>query len=211
MNKNIVIVNEPLFKKFEGLNAKVMTPIDYILGDFKRDIKYRVYNLSSNMGYQEKGYYASLLAAARKDKVFPSARSIQDLNDKRINKVLSEGINNLVQTNLKSIKSEKFELSVYFGRNLANTYEKLSWELYRIIQAPMFRVFFEKKSSWEINKIALLTPSSISEVHLDFLVESSKNYIEKGKYSKSSQNNYLYDLTGLLVLGRLLKPFKKVV
>ncbi|MCB0369115.1 MAG: RimK family protein, partial [Bdellovibrionales bacterium] len=172
----------------------IKTPIQYILGPTEKSFKYRVFNLSSNMGYQEKGYYVSLLAAARKDRVLPSARCVQDLKDRRINKVLSEEISNLVQKNLRSIKSSQFELSIYFGKNISSTYNKLTWELYRIVQAPMFKVFFEKNSSWEIKKINLLTPSLLNEKHLDFLVEAAKNYIQHKKFSKIANNKYLFDL-----------------
>ncbi|MCB9061295.1 MAG: RimK family protein [Halobacteriovoraceae bacterium] len=209
MNKNIIIVNDSLVEKFKKSGALVRSPMDYILGEFERDKKYHIFNLSSNMGYQEKGYYVSLLAEARKDKIFPSARCIQDLNDKRINKVLSEDINTLTQANLRNIKSDKFELSIYFGKNITSSYNKLSWELFRLVQAPLFRVFFEKKNSWEIKKISLLRPSEISEYHLDFLIESSKNYFEEGKFSRSSNSKYKYDLAILYDENEVYPPSDK--
>lgn len=221
MNKNIIVTNESFLDLFKDCGALVKTPLEYILGEFEKDKKYRVYNLSSNMGYQQKGYYVSLLAAARKDKVLPSARCIQDLNDKKINKVFSYDINDLVQNSLKSLKSNSFELSIYFGQNLAATYEKLSWELYRLVQAPMFRVLFTKKDTWEIVKIMLLKPCDLTKPHLDFLVEASKNYIESKKYSKTSSSKYIYDLAILYdeheehppsdkkALNNFAKAFKK--
>tara|TARA_Y100000590_G_C15672106_1_gene996627 strand:- start:393 stop:1853 length:1461 start_codon:yes stop_codon:yes gene_type:complete len=194
MNKPIIIVNEKHKQKFSHLGVLVKTPIEYILDNHNKQNKFKVFNLSSNMGYQEQGYYVSLLAEARKDKILPSPRSIQDLTDRRINRVLSEEISNLVEKNLKKIKSDQFDLSVYFGQNIASTYNKLSWELYRMIQAPMFKVYFEKKNSWDIKKIILLTPSELNSTHMNFLVEATKNYIEQKKFSKTAGTKYIYDM-----------------
>ncbi len=195
MTNSLIVVNdEDFIKKFKQVGVPVKTPMDYILDSEKSRKKYKVFNLSSNMGYQEKGYYVSLLAMARGDKVLPSARTIQDLNDRRINRVLSEEISILSQKNFKNLKSQRFELSVYFGKNLATIHDKLAWELYRIIQAPMFRVYFEKTNQWEIKKVRLLTPSTIDSEHQDFIIDAAKNFIDSNKYCKSSHNSYNYDL-----------------
>lgn len=193
MSKSILVVNEKFKNKFKSTGFTVKTPMEYILSQPENG-KYKVFNLASNMGYQENGYYVSLLATARRDMVLPSVRTIQDLNDRRINKVLSEDISELLQHSLKSLKSDAFELSVYFGKNITASYDKLSWELYRIIQAPMFRVYFEHKGSWDIKKIRMLTPSCVSPSHLDFVIEAAQNYLELNRYSKLANKRYLYDI-----------------
>lgn len=195
MSKSIIIVNEKYRESFNGLGADVLTPMEYILKYNTKDTKARVYNLASNMNYQEKGYYVSLLAAARRDKVFPSARCIQDLNDRRINKVISEDVSSMVQNKLKKLKASSFAMSVYFGKNLAQTYDSLAWELYRLVRAPMFRVFFENTgSSWEIKKISLLSLNAINEDHKNFVIEAARDFISQNKYSKAPNKNYQYDL-----------------
>ncbi|MCB9093509.1 MAG: RimK family protein [Halobacteriovoraceae bacterium] len=194
MSKKIVIANEKYISQFTAQGLVAKTPMQYILDNQEDKSKTKVFNLSSNMGYQEKGYYVSLLAMARGDKVLPSARTIQDLNNRKINKIISEEITNLAQKKLKKLKSQNFELSVYFGKNVATAYDKLAWELFRIIQAPMFRVYFENIGQWQIKKISLLTLETIDPKHLDFLAKTAKDYIDSNKYSKSKSHRYHYDM-----------------
>jgi len=52
-------------------------------------------------------------------------------------RLLAEGLDELIQRTLPPIESDRFELSIYFGRNVAKRYDKLSLQLFNLLQAPL--------------------------------------------------------------------------
>ncbi len=188
-----IVVDEPSKDEFLKRGLKVITPMEYIMENDKES-SLTTFNLSSHLGYQDIGYYVSLLALARKDKIYPSAKTIQDFKDKKIARLYSEEISDLVQKNFKKLTGQSFELSVYFGQNLTKQYNSLCWELYRLIQAPMFRVYFTKNGDWEISKIKLITWDEISKVHKEFIFFILDEMTLKNKSIRSHKNKYFYDL-----------------
>lgn len=192
MINNILILDQEHQDIFKGHDLDMLTPIEYILGEPTENNN--VYNLSSKIGYQELGYYASLLAMARSEKMYPAAKTIQDFKDKKIQKLYSDEMDDLFQSKLKNLIGSEFELSIYFGENLSTQYNQLCWELYRVVQAPMFRVYFSKKDKWKISKIQLLTIDDLNAVHQEFLVSRAVEYFKNKKTFRVNKNKFIYDL-----------------
>ena len=78
----------------------------------------RVYNLCDSYDYQTAGYYVSLLAAARGHRTMPGVATIQDVKSRSLLRADDE-LEELIERSLHTIKSKRFELSIYFGCNLA--------------------------------------------------------------------------------------------
>ena len=104
----------------------------------------KVFNLCRSYKYQTVGYYVSLLAEARGHKPLPSITTLQDLRSQAMMRSVSEELEDLIQHSLGPIQSERFTLSIYFGRNLAKRYERLSLHLFNLFQSPLLRVQFKK-------------------------------------------------------------------
>ncbi|MBD63638.1 MAG: RimK family alpha-L-glutamate ligase [Halobacteriovoraceae bacterium] len=196
MNQHLVVIEKKHQSYFENSQIQCITPMAYLLEDTKT--KKKVYNLSSQLGYQDLGYYVSLLAAARNHKVLPSVQTIQDLKDRRIQKLYSEELHELIQTKLKKIKSDTFELSIYFGKNLTESYNKLAWNFYRIIQAPLFRVYLKRENEWTIQRIKLLSFESLIESHKLFCVDQLTHYVRANKKFIPPKSKYYFDLAILI-------------
>ena len=150
------------------------------------------------MDYQKLGYYTSLLAIARKDKVLPSPRLIQDITDNVYFEYLTYELMDLIQSKLSKLKSDDFELSVYLGSNLAETYHHIARELFRKIRAPLFRVYFHRDEKWKIKSIELLKYQDLTESHQEFFKSQLKSYISKKRFIKDSSKQYLFDLAILV-------------
>lgn len=220
MKKNILIVDDKHKKIFNIEDVIVMSPIEYILGE--KDYKNTVYNLSSEMGYQDLGYYASLLAMARADKIFPSPKTIQDFKVKKIQKVFSDELYDSFQSDFKKLTGTTFELSIYFGKNLSAKYNDLCWEFFRILQAPLIRLYFKKEDAWELKRIKILSIDDLKENHLDFFKQCTEYYFKNKRKIRNIKNKFIYDLAILhnskegaapsdeKALKNFIKAFKEV-
>lgn len=200
MKKNILVLDEEHknLLKLDKVNLQAMTPMDYILnGDLKGN-RADVYNFSGHLNYQDSGYYVSLLAQARGDKVYPSAITIQELKDRYMQKLYSIEIFEKIQSKLKKISSDKFELSVFFGKNLTESYNSLAWEFFKIFKAPLFRLYFEKYEKWHLKKVKLLCLEDLTPTQLEFLQHRMEDYFRLEKRPRERKNPFIYDLAILV-------------
>lgn len=174
----------------------VITPMDYLTNEtFKKTRSARVFNLSSLMSYQGLGYYVSLLALARKHKVYPDPIVIQDLKSQSMKKIFSEDLDELIQKKLKKLKSTDFELSVYFGQNITGSYADLAKKIFSLIKTPLLRVYFEKNGDqWNIQSIKLLSFEQINDVHKDFLAQAAHNFLSRNGRIGNYEKNYYYSM-----------------
>lgn len=139
----------------------------------------RVYNLCRSYRYQSLGYYVSLLAAARGHKPLPTITAVQDLKSQTLVRVVSEDLDTLIQKSLAHLRSGEFVLSVYFGRNVARHYDRLSQQLYTLFQAPLLRASFawqEKGRRWQLQSVAPLAVGELPPDHRPFMEEVAREY-----------------------------------
>jgi glutathione synthase/RimK-type ligase-like ATP-grasp enzyme len=152
-----------------------------------------VYNLCRNYGYQSVGYYVSLLAAARGHRVLPSVETMQDLRLSPLLRIVSQELDDVIQGNLESLKSPTFELSIYFGRNIAKRYDRLSNALFCQFPAPFLRATFENEGKWSLTGIRAIATSEIPEAHRDFVMDRASYYFSRPARPARRQE-YRYDL-----------------
>ncbi|MDQ1315914.1 MAG: hypothetical protein QG662_2023, partial [Pseudomonadota bacterium] len=137
----------------------------------------KVFNLCRSYRYQSLGYYVSLLAEARGHKPLPRVSTMGDLQSQNLVRLLTENLDELVQRSLAPIKSDAFELSIYFGRNMAIRHAALSARLFGLLQAPLLRAHFERhQEQWRLRSVRAIAASDISPTHQDFVVEAATAY-----------------------------------
>ncbi len=159
----------------------------------------KVFNLTRSYRYQTHGYYVSLLAEARGHKPLPSVRTIQDLKNSAVIRNVSSELDELIQDSLLPIKSDKFTLSVYFGRNLAKRYERLALHLYNQFQSPLLRAEFSKTSKrWILKKVALLPTSEIPASHWPFVTDVAKKHFTGRGASRKKVERARFELAILI-------------
>jgi glutathione synthase/RimK-type ligase-like ATP-grasp enzyme len=193
--KKIIVVNSPKSWKLNIPNVEVVSAKSYLTGqEFAKQKNARVFNLCRDFKYQSKGYYVSLLAEARGHKVIPNVKTVQDLKAPAIARIVSDELHVMIQKSLRKIKSKEFTLSIYFGKNLALQYEKLSYEIYKLFQAPLLRVKFVHNKSWELKSIKSISFNEIPETHMPYVYEFAQTYFNKKRYDRAKTGIYQYDL-----------------
>ncbi|HMA11803.1 MAG TPA: RimK-like ATPgrasp N-terminal domain-containing protein, partial [Steroidobacteraceae bacterium] len=137
----------------------------------------KAFNLCRSYRYQSLGYYVSLLAEARGHKPLPRVSTMEDLQSQNLVRLLTEDLDELAQKSLAPIKSDSFEVSIYFGRNVATRHAALSHQFFSRLQAPLLRAHFERRRDhWHLRSVRAIVASDIPPQHHDFVVEAATAY-----------------------------------
>lgn len=197
--KKLIVVNHPEKWQFPGANLEIISVGDYLTKpEYSQMKNARIFNLCKDYSYQSKGYYVSLLAEARGHVAVPTVKNIIDLREPKLVKVVSGEFEDLIQQSLKSIKSQEFTLSIYFGQNVAHKYKELSAMFYKHFQIPFLRIRFNFSSKWNIKNIRAISESEIPEEHKPYMKEFAAEYFSKKRYDIPRTNKAEFDLAILL-------------
>lgn len=159
----------------------------------------RVYNLCRSYRYQTNGYYVSLLAAARGHRPLPAINTIQDFKSRNVVRLALAGIGKLVEQSLRTLQSDEFVLSVYFGRNLAKRHDQLSRALYGLFPAPLLRAeFIRLDEGWALKRLMPIGYADIPEAHRSFVVEAAESYFVGRRPRGRAPRSNRFDLAMLV-------------
>jgi glutathione synthase/RimK-type ligase-like ATP-grasp enzyme len=158
----------------------------------------RVYNLCDSYGYQTVGYYVSLLATARGHRTMPGVATIQDMKSRSLLRADDE-LEDLIERSLHKIVSKRFELSIYFGCNIAERHAALSRALFNLFPVPLMRATFSKSSTsgkWRPSSITPIPVGDLPASHRAFLQRVIENHFaRRGPAGRSGRTvQYEYDL-----------------
>jgi len=203
---SLIVLENPKLWNLNVPGAEVVAAREYLTQPkFSTLKRARVFNLCRTYGYQSIGYYVSLLAAARGHRPLPSVRTLQDLKQSAMVRIVSEELDELMQRVLSTLKSEKFELSIYFGRNLAKRYDPMCRALFDHFPAPLLRAEFVRgREKWRLASLKSIASGEIFETHREFVVEQAKRYFDRPARDRSKQ--YRYDMAILTDPGEHDSP-----
>lgn len=197
--RSFVVVNNPKDWNFNIDGVEVCSAKSYLTESKFAEIKSaRVFNLCRSYRYQSTGYYVSLLAEARRHRPFPNVATIQDIKSQTIVRVISDDLDDLIQKSLSKIKSKEFVLSIYFGQNMAQQYEKLSTQLYNLFQAPLIRATFSFHKKWTLQSISPIPVNEVPYKHKGFLENSAEKYFNKKRIYSAKISRAKYDMAILV-------------
>jgi glutathione synthase/RimK-type ligase-like ATP-grasp enzyme len=202
----LVVVENPSRWALKLPGAEIVAARDYLLEPRYSGIRRAtVFNLCRTYGYQTVGYYVSLLAAARGHRPLPAVATLQDLRFSPLIRIASEELDQLIQHSFAPLRSELFELSIYFGRNVAQRYERISRALFNQFPAPLLRASFARDERWELRSIRAIAANEIPEAHRDFVVEQAQRYFGR-RHATRAAKSYRYDLALLAGAGDQDRP-----
>jgi glutathione synthase/RimK-type ligase-like ATP-grasp enzyme len=190
----LIVVEKPELWRWEVPQARMVSARDYLTDpEFVEMKRAKVFNLCRSYGYQSIGYYVSLLAEARGHKPMPSVTTVQDLKQSSLIRIVSEDIEDLVQKGLAPIRNNSFELSIYFGRNMAQRYDRLCQALFNHFPAPLLRAGFVRADEWRLNSLRPVALNEIPESHREFVLQQARSFFERPRIS-STPAKYRYEL-----------------
>jgi len=191
--------------------AEVVSARDYLVGDHWSERRaLRVYNFCRTYGYQTLGYYVSLLAAARGHRPIPTVETLQDLRLGPVVRLVSEELDEVIQRSFSRLKRSSFDLSVYFGRNLARRYEPLARKLYEQFPVPLLRATFERRGrEWHLSSVRPIATSEVPESHWEFVIDQAEQHFGRPSRPSRAKRTYRYDLAILTNPGAKNLPSDK--
>lgn len=160
--------------------AQVVSARDYVSNTAYSELRNaKVFNLCRSNAYQAIGYYVSLLAAARRHKPLPSVTTIRDMKSSAIIRIAGEHLDELVQRVFAPLQSTRFEVSIYFGRNLAERYSKLCQLLFDQFPVPLMRAEFVYDGRWRLQSLKVLSFEEVPPNHHEFLWEQARRFLAR--------------------------------
>jgi len=172
---------------------------EYLTGPAYATGRHRVFNLCRSYRYQSLGYYVSLLAEARGHRPLPSAGTIQDLKSRTLVRLVSEDLERLIQRSLAPLASDTFTLSIYFSRNVAKRYTRLSLALFNLFPAPLLRAqFVRRDGSWQLSGLRPIAAKDIPPEHQGFVVQAAFEHFAHPRGSTRRRIAWRYDLAILV-------------
>ena len=173
----LIVVDNPKDWPLQVPDVAVVAARDYLADPAYSELRgAKVFNLCRSYRYQSVGYYVSLLATARGHRPLPNIITVQDLKSRTIIRILSEELDALVQKSLSPLQANAFTLSIYFGRNLAARYDRLSLRLFNLFQAPLLRAQFVHDGHWELQSIRAIAAAEIPSEHHQFVVRMATEH-----------------------------------
>ncbi|MCK6480750.1 MAG: RimK family protein [Planctomycetaceae bacterium] len=195
----LVVIEHPRNWDLKIPGVEVVSAREYLTDPRYSDSRRaRVYNFCRRYGYQSVGYYVSLLAEARGHKPMPSVSTVQDLRMAPLVRIVSEDLDDLLQRSLQGLKGPRFSLSVYFGRNLARRYDRLSKALFNYFPVPFLRFEFERTDRWRMESVQPVASSEIPPTHRPFVNEQARRYFEKPREGAPRGREYRYEMAILV-------------
>jgi len=113
----------------------------------------KIINLARSYGYQSRGYYASLLAAARGHRVMPSVETIVDLSSRELYENAIPELEDNLNRALKGSKDVPESLLVFFGQAGDARLERFGRQLFDWFRAPALRLTLTPGEWVRIKKI----------------------------------------------------------
>lgn len=198
MTDNLIVVSRLEDWPHRLAGARVVSAQQYLTdASFGAEQKVRVFNLCRRYAYQSAGYYVSLLAEARGHRPQPDVLTIQDM--KGPNPLRLEQLDELIQRTLRKIPHDEFELSVYFGRTLAERDRQLGRRIFGLFPAPLLRAFFRRRDGrWRLAAVRPIPTGEVPESHWQDLVQSAELFFRSRRSAIAGLDNPRWSLALLV-------------
>ena len=195
----LIVVDDPKDWRLRIRGVNVVAARDYLTGPRFSEMRLvKVFNLCRSYAYQSLGYYVSLLAQARGHKPLPAISTIQDLKLSAMMRLATQELEETINGTLSKLRSDKFVLSIYFGRNMAQRYERLALGLFNQFPAPLLRAEFRReKEGWELKNLRPIEADEIPAAHVSFVIQAAEQYFAKPS-RRARRAPARYDLAILL-------------
>lgn len=191
--------------------SDLITVEDYLTLQKKKshENKVQVINLCRDYDYLGTGYYCSLLAEARDQRVIPSIRSINDLANHHYYRLYDNDLDKYLGKHLVKCgraDAETLTIKIFFGKVYYPPLEKLARRLFELYPCPILTVDFKRRQRWEIASIQPGNLADLNEEEQTQFATAIDGYSRKIWRKPRARKHFRFDLAILCNPGEDMPP-----
>ena len=197
----VILVDQP--KDFPATDTphKVITTSEYLARPkLLESGRPKLINLSRSYAYQSKGYYASLLAAARGHRIMPAAETMLELREDKLYEHalpdLEDELNRCARRADLQPEAE-FKLLICFGISADARFEAFARRLFQWFRAPALEVTIEPGKWLSIGRIRARTLTRLVNGDFAFFREALQAHTKREWRDPKARAVAKYDLAVL--------------
>lgn len=164
MSEQLIIVEKRGDFRWPDPDGRVMTAQDFIAEDAGQCHRpRRIINLCRSYRYQSLGYYVSLLAEARGDRVTPNVETIVDLQQRAVDQRLGD-LNRAIGTLRDMPRSvNAVTVQVLFGQIEDASLSELARRSFEMFRCPLLELELERADGdgWKLTSVSPLDPRDV--------------------------------------------------
>jgi len=213
MTQHVIVVQKPVDQEWAAKVGLAVTARDYITAPEKFTGKnLRVINLSDDFEYLDHGYYCSLLAEARGQKVIPTVETIIDLSRKALYQVALPELNAELRKDIERlthVPHTGFSLIACFGQAHDSRFGHFTRRLFDRFRCPLLRIQVALEERWMIKAIEPIIPADLSPHEFDFFLGALEGYTRAHWRTPKAKTPPRYSLAVLHNPREALPPSNK--
>ncbi|PWG61082.1 RimK family protein [Sediminicurvatus halobius] len=198
MTRTLIVVDDLRHWKPYSASEGVISADDYLFGEPGRaGAETRVINLCQSYRYLSTGYYVSLLAEARKQRVLPTVRTINDLSRKAIYGLETEDLDELLQRPLArsgTAPGDRLTLDIFFGTTPDPRFGELARQIFDAFSAPLLQVELRHQGRWRIASLRTLALPRLTVHQQGAFAEALDRFSGDVWRRPRARRRYRYDL-----------------
>jgi glutathione synthase/RimK-type ligase-like ATP-grasp enzyme len=183
-SEHLIVVEKLADFRWKDTALKVITADQFVAQEPRcRAPRRKVINLCRTYGYLSMGYYCSLLAEARGDRVTPSVDTILSVQRKRMHPAALAQLNRLIGP-LKEIPRSvsTLTLHVYFGVIEDPALAALARKSFELFRCPLMQMTLERceqSSSWQIGDMQALDLRDVDSARDQVFMQAILQYTRR--------------------------------
>ncbi|TFH85900.1 RimK family alpha-L-glutamate ligase [Billgrantia azerbaijanica] len=178
-------------------------------GNGEADRTTHVINLCSDLGYLGSGYYVSLLAQARRQRVLPTVETLNALSRKALIDLELAGLAPLLGELARKgrLTGDTLTLRVLFGECLEPGLAKLARHLFERLPCPLLEArLMRRHDLWRLVRLKPLRLRDLTPPEQDLFATALNRHSRKVWRTPKARKRYRFDLALLVDPGETLPP-----
>ncbi|MDI5934819.1 RimK family protein [Halomonas kalidii] len=174
-----------------------------------RDRTTHVINLSSDLDYLGTGYYVSLLAQARGQRVLPTVETLNELSRKALIDLQLDTLAPLLGdlARLGSLAGDNLTLRVLFGECLEPRLARLARKLFERLPCPLLEArLVRRHDTWRLARLRPIRLRDLAAEEQDLFATALNRHSRKVWRTPKARRRYRFDLAILIDPNEALPP-----
>ena len=212
MPSHIIVVDRKKDFPWSVRNCTTVLAEDYVARPAGRaTFTSRVINLCRDYSYLSRGYYCSLLAEARGQKVIPSTEVMLDLHWRRLLRIALPEINELLRATFTPPPEEQpsFTVDIFFRMPNDPRLREVARRTFELFHCPILSIDLRYRNGWEIAAIGTRSIRDLEADQVPPFLEALDRYTSRAWRKRKRKAPARYSLAILRDPKEKLPPSRK--